>query len=256
MFIKNFIIMKKTTPTRRAYNGSTPGMIISISKIADHALNHAERLFEADTTLTAAYLADLRKRIDDASRAVLGADNASELRHASIVLRSSTAAAAKELGLTKAWIERKYAAEPLRRGELLDGLGFTDFYKKAVNKHFGNEMMHLLARFDERLGEPLAGELVAAGLPARIAALRKLAASYSAEHISHKVEKTRRKVLTSEDLILLNGLYAETLAVGKLAVKVFENDPEIREGFVFQRTTAAARNNGQNGGQPANKDAA
>ena len=249
--------MKKITRTRRAFSGSTPGMIISISKIAEHALNYAARLLEVDTTLTAAYLADLRKRIDDASRAVLGADNVSLLRHASIALRSSTEAAAKELGLTKAWIERKYAAEPLRRGELLDGLGFTDFYKKAVNKHFGNEMMHLLARFDERLDEPLEQELIAAGLPAaRIATLRKLAASYSAESISHKFEKTRRKVLTSEDLILLNGLYAETLAVGKLAAKVFENDPEIREGFVFQRTTAAARNTGQNGGQPASKDAA
>ncbi len=80
----------------------------------------------------------------------------------------------------------------------------------------------------------------------RLARLHKLAAEYSSQKASQKAHKGHRSELTEEDTILLNGLFGEAMAIGRLAQILFRSDPSTKATFTYDKTPTR-RKNGEDG---------
>jgi len=216
-------------------------MLVGIATITESALAHAAELQDADASFSEAYFRDLRTRIDAAAHTVLGADNAAALRAATLDLHDAADQAARELGLTKTWIESKYAGSPARRDELLNNLGFKRLYTAAVNKKQQEELGQLLERVSQGIDAGLAAEFASAGLPeTRVRTIRSLAATFNLKNVHQETQKGRRTERTAEDLATLNALYSEVIGVSKLARHLFRDRPVIQAAFVYDNTAPAA----------------
>ncbi len=225
---------------KRAYNVADAVMLISSGTIIKSAKDHAEALETTDSTFTAGFFEEQERRIETAIHDILGADNAADLRQATYVLEEAHAATIKELGLTKTLIERKYAATPARRDELLNTLGFDSLYARASggNQHVMGE---LLSRFDSNLTPSIQDELIGKGLPkARLTALRTAATAnegYTGKNMIQEGQKDTRTELSNSDIEALNGIYAMVTDVCAMAQRQFNNEPALRDRFIFSRVS-------------------
>jgi hypothetical protein len=236
---KQFSIMQSNTnKVKRKYNCKDSEMLIGASVITDSGLQNVQQLEEADTSYNTKAITALHNNIDTAIRDILGADNAAALRQKSIDLTAKHEEALQNLSLTKVLIENKYSKTPVRRDELLTNLGFTPFYKSAA-KGTQEAMGHLLSRFDFSLTPILETELLAQGLPpARIKALRALAAVYTTTNVQQEGTKNNRSILTDDNINTLNDLYDQIIALCKMGQRVFAKGTALHDSYVFGQVVA------------------
>ncbi|MEO8786450.1 MAG: hypothetical protein ABI378_05240 [Chitinophagaceae bacterium] len=227
-----------TTLPAREFSTSAASMIVGIGAITTSAMAHQTELVKEDTSLTKAYLQDLKSRIDDAGQTILGHDNAKDLRDATADLHIDTHTALEALGSMLNTIKNKYGKDTHRRDEILTNLGFTALYTAASNKD-QQAIGQLLSRANIALSagdSKLAKELTAKGMnQSRIDTVNTLAGTYTMSNTGQEATKGDKKILSAADVAVLNGLYHETMIVAKTARHYFRNDSALRDLFVFSK---------------------
>lgn len=231
--------MQQMKKVKRRYTNSDASMLIAASTIIMGAIKDSEQLMEGDTTYTPEYLQTFYARIGTESADIIGTNNIVEQRIQTMKLVEAHKKGIHELGLTKIFIGNKYAADPERRDELLTNLGFKEWYAGAVDEN-QQAMGELLISFNENLTPALEQELTGKGMPQkRVTLLRSLAGTYNESNVLQEEKKGAHLILTEGEIIRLNAIYDEVIALCKMAQLLFDDSPAIKARYIYDRIVRA-----------------
>ena len=114
--------------TERIYNTKDVDMLLSIETIIDSAIANKTFLQSKRSNWADPYFQDIKIQINKIVRDNLGVDSAKELRQATITVKEIQTNALTDLAEIKVQIEQDFKAQPDRKHEILNQLGFTTYY--------------------------------------------------------------------------------------------------------------------------------
>ena len=120
------------------YNVKTVDFLIASDTIIDSAIANQPFLETKRATWKMAYFQDIKTQINQAIQNHLGLDSAKELRESSQVVYTIVAQALVALAEVKVQIEEDFKDTPSQKIEILNTLGFSNYFfnaRKATRKH-------------------------------------------------------------------------------------------------------------------------
>ena len=217
---------------QRKYKAKDVDMVIAISTIISNAKGKQEFLQTKRSTFTLDYFTQLETEIDAAVQQYLGADNARELRNATISLYAIQQEALRLASEIKLQIQLDFGDTA---AELLNNLSFTTYWARARKKD-QEALIDLLFRFKTNLTPELRTRMIAKGtIAADIDGLIARADLLRATDTSQESYKTSRSIATEEAIIAFNGIYEKAMSVSKMATMFYKGNSTHQSLFSFNK---------------------
>ena len=134
------------TPTRK-YPTSDVVMLTSSATIVDNAIAHKPFLVSKRATWADPFLPNLLARINTAVQTYIGVDSAKTLRNATQSVQALQTNSLGKLSEFNVQITQDFKKVATRKNEILNTLGFKDFYQDAYKNKSQEALINLLFQF-------------------------------------------------------------------------------------------------------------
>jgi hypothetical protein len=230
-----------TTQIIRKFKGSDVDMLTTTSVIIENAITNETFLVSKRSIWAAPFFSNIGTRIDAAVSKYIGVDTAKNLRKATAALKGIQAKALDILGLLNVEITEDFKKTPERRDELLNTLGFKEYYRDASAKNQA-ALINLLFKFKQNMDATTKAEMVAKGADETdITAIIGFADTLHAANVTQESFKTKRPAITAEAITEFNAIYDDVIAVAKIAAKLFKDNAALKDSFNYSKILAAQK---------------
>ena len=217
------------------YNVKTVDFLIASDTIIDSAIANQPFLETKRATWKMAYFQDIKTQINQAIQNHLGLDSAKELRESSQVVYTIVAQALVALAEVKVQIEEDFKDTPSQKIEILNTLGFSNYFFNA-RKGDQEALINLLYQFKTNLTQTLNDQIVAKGTAQTTL---DSVVSYSDElknaDVFQEGKKGTRKELTAAAINEFNNIYDKIISITRISTKFFKNDKAKSDQFSFTK---------------------
>ncbi|HBL33264.1 MAG TPA: hypothetical protein DDZ96_05520 [Porphyromonadaceae bacterium] len=221
----------------RIYQGKDVEMLTTCNIMIDNAIADLPFLSSKRSTWTIEFFTGIKTRISNAFQNYLGIDPKAEVHAATEVVEKLCNDALIDLSEVKTQIGEDYKSNRLRRDEILKALGYATFWKRASKKD-QEAIAELLSHFATGLTEELKTEFTATGIATetldRIVAAAKDETVQQA-NVKQETLKGDSKDISAEVVTEFNGIYSQTISIGKIATSFHRGDPLMREKFSYSK---------------------
>ena len=225
--------------TERIYNTKDVDMLLSIETIIDSAIANKTFLQSKRSNWADPYFQDIKIQINKIVRDNLGVDSAKELRQATITVKEIQTNALTDLAEIKVQIEQDFKAQPDRKHEILNQLGFTTYYALATTRD-QEGLINLLFQYNTNLTPALKSEIVAKGIAAAaLDAINAYAQTLKDADVFQEGTKGTRKEITSETIQIFNDIYSTVSSIAVISAKFFKTDAVKKDQFSFLKVSKA-----------------
>jgi hypothetical protein len=215
-------------------------MLTAISTVVENAIKNKAAIIAKRATWADPFLPNLKARIDTVVQTYLGIDTAKELRNATQTLVVIQNTALDKLSFFQLQIKQDFKKNPIRRDEILNTLGFNDYYAQAYKNDSQDALINLLYQFKKNMDATLKAEITTKGTDAAsITEIVSFADSLKNSNVSQETFKSNRTVLTEQATIVFNDLYDDVIAVGTISAGVFKKDKALKETFSYTKLANA-----------------
>ena len=215
-------------------------MITAISTVVENAIKNKAAIVAKRATWVDPFLPNLKARIDTVVQTYLGVDSAKDLRNATQALIATQNTALDKLSFFQLQIKQDFKKAPIRRDEILNLLGFNDYYKQAYKNDSQDALINLLYQFKKNMDATLKAEITGKGTDvASITEIIGFADTLKNSNVSQETFKSNRTVLTEQATNVFNDLYDDVIAVGRISAGVFKKDKAIKETFSYTKLANA-----------------
>ncbi len=218
----------------RIYSGSDVAMLTVCSVIVDNALEDQDYLSCRRTGWEPPYFEEQKKKVENGFT-ILGFDNTSGQRQATLAVLRIQKEALKELGDVKVQIEEDFKQDKSDRDDLLNRLGYAPFYRQASKKD-QNALVELLYQFRENLTESLRAGIEAKGTsPKSLDAIVSYADRMKSANVTQEKLKGISKTLTEKDIIALNDIYGTVISIARIARRFYQGNPAKQGQYSYTK---------------------
>lgn len=230
---------------KRNYKGSNAEMLTAIAAIVQAAIDNQTELAAKRASWADPFFPNLQKEIDDAVKTYLGADSAKNLRQSTAVVEQIQTAAISDLTEVKVQIERDFRKNKTTRDELLNALGYKNYFTAARQKDQG-ALVQLLYRFKQSLTPAVQTQLTANGIDAStLTAIAGFANQLNTANVSQESFKSSRKTSTDAAVTALNAIFNKAMDVSVIAATLFKSDKAKQQRFNYTKVLKAQQGGGQ-----------
>ncbi len=242
--------MPNTQPNpTRDYSCKDAELLIAGESILAAAIDNKAALQKKRANWTDQYFADLKDRIDHASKTYLGVDSAKALRENTKKLMTLISPVQESLAELKVQIKEDFKDEPSRRDEILRTLGYTD-YDRSQKRGDQEALIALLARFAQNMSPSLIDEIVAKGTSKdTIEAILASGDDIRKADVAQEFSKGERPESTAVRVAELNAIYQQIISICKLSTAFLKGNKAAQDLFSFNKVV------GNINGQPRKKKA-
>jgi len=231
-----------TVEIKRKYNHSDIVMLTSSSTIVENAITHKTFLVSKRATWADPFLPNLKTRIDTLVQTYIGVDSAKSLRTSTQALLSVQTTALEKLSFFKVQIEEDFKKVPVRKTEILNLLGFNDFYQDASKNKSQDAIINLLYQFKKNMDATLKTEITAKGTAATsIDEIIAFADTLKNANVTQETYKSNRPAITEQAIIAFNDLYDDIISIGRISSRAYTKDKAIKESFSYSKLAAAQK---------------
>ena len=221
----------------RIYNTKDVDMLLAIETIIDSAIANKTFLQTKRSNWADPYFQDIKAQINTIIQDNLGVDSAKELRQATIAVKAIQTNALIDLAEIKVQIEQDFKAQPDRKSEILNQLGFTTYYAQATTRD-QEGLINLLFQYNTNLTPALKAEIVAKGTAAAaLDAINAYAQTLKDTDVFQEGTKGTRKEITSETIQIFNEIYGTVSSIAIIAAKFFKTDAAKKDQFSFAKVS-------------------
>ena len=229
------------TPTRK-YSTSDVVMLTSSATIVENAILHKAFLVSKRATWADPFLPNLLARINTAVQTYIGVDSAKNLRLATQSVQALQVNALNKLSEFNVQITQDFKKVPTRKNELLNTLGFNDFYQDAYKNKSQEALINLLFQFKKNMDAALKTEITAKGTSATsIAEIIAFADTLNNANVNQETYKSNRPAITVAAINTFNDIYDDVINVATISAKFFKEDKAIKDSFSFSKISAAQK---------------
>ena len=227
---------------KRKFKHSEVIMLTSSSTIVENAIIHKTFLISKRSTWADPFFANTKTRIDNLVQTFLGVDSAKTLRNATQAVIAIQTNALESLRLFKVQVEQDFKKTPIRRNEILNTLGFSDYFKDASQNKSQDTLVKLLFQFKKNMDAPLKTEITGRGTDAAsIVEIISFADALNASNVNQETYKSNRPVITQQAIKEFNSLYDDVIAIATISAKFFAKDKAIKDTFSYSKLVAAQK---------------
>lgn len=238
------------TPKKK-YTVKTVDFLIASDTIIDSAIANQPFLETKRSNWKISFFQDIKTQINQAIQNHLGLDSAKELREASQVVYTIVTQALIALAEVKVQIEEDFKDTPSQKNEILNTLGFSNYFFNA-RKGDQEALINLLYQFKTNLTQTLNDQIVAKGTAqATIDAVTSYSDELKNADVLQEGKKGTRKELTAAAINEFNNIYDKIISITRIAAKFYKTDKAKTDQFSF---TKVAKN--INNTKPPKKQAA
>ena len=221
----------------RIYKTKDVDMLLTIETIIDSAIANKTFLQTKRSNWADPYFDNIKKEINTIIQENLGVDSAKELRQATIAVKTIQANALTDLAEIKVQIEQDFKAQPDRKSEILNQLGFTSYYTQATTRD-QEGLINLLFQYNTNLTPALKAEIVAKGTAAAaLDAINTYAQTLKDADVFQEGTKGTKKEITSETIQIFNNIYSTVLSIAVISAKFFKTDTAKKDQFSFAKVS-------------------
>ena len=221
----------------RIYKTKDVDMLLTIETIIDSAIANKTFLQTKRSNWADPYFDNIKKEINTIIQENLGVDSAKELRQATIAVKTIQANALTDLAEIKVQIEQDFKAQPDRKSEILNQLGFTSYYTQATTRD-QEGLINLLFQYNTNLTPTLKAEIVAKGTAAAaLDAINTYAQTLKDADVFQEGTKGTKKEITSETIQIFNNIYSTVLSIAVISAKFFKTDTAKKDQFSFAKVS-------------------
>lgn len=220
------------TSTRK-YKEADAAMLVAAATIIDNAITNKGFLQSKTDICDDTFLEGLQQDIDVAIKKYLGVNGSKALRKSTSLVMNNMRRANILLAEAKFQIEEAFEAEPDKKEEILQELGFTDHFKQAKN---GNQdaMLEMLSTFAENIYGEIEQSVIEKDISSDyINEIKTLAEKLQATE--QEDTKAGRLPVTQEGISAFNDIYDSVTGICKIAVKCFKDKPSLKHQFTFNK---------------------
>lgn len=222
---------------QRMYKIKDIDFIITSYTIINSAIDNQTALQTKRANWTLLFFQAIKTQIDQATQDHLGVDSAKELRDATQIVYTITRAALQDLAELKIQIEEDFKNNPVQRKEILNTLGFTNYF---FNARQGDQeaLIDLLHQFKTNLTQQLNDEIVAKGTAqATIDAVINQANALKDADVFQEGKKGTRKEITAAAINEFNNIYEKIISIARISAKIFKTDKAKSDQFSFSNVS-------------------
>ena len=221
----------------RIYKTKDVDMLLTIETIIDSAIANKTFLQTKRSNWADPYFDNIKKEINTIIQENLGIDSAKELRQATMAVKTIQANALTDLAEIKVQIEQDFKAQPDRKSEILNQLGFTSYYTQATTRD-QEGLINLLFQYNTNLTPTLKAEIVAKGTAAAaLDAINTYAQTLKDADVFQEGTKGTKKEITSETIQIFNNIYSTVLSIAVISAKFFKTDTAKKDQFSFAKVS-------------------
>lgn len=213
----------------RNYSYKDVVMLMAAKTILQSMLVYLGELSAARTNWTEAYVANLIRKIDTAIEAFLGLDKKQDLREATELLNLIRIPALRDLGFIKTQIEVDFAT---KAGEILKTLGLT----KNLHNISQEDLIEVLYSFKKGMTDEQKTTITEKGAnPVLIDMIIGYADQLQQANLTQEGQKASGKEVSQEAVDTFNEIYNEVIGIGKIASKIYKDNPVRKDQFTFSK---------------------
>ena len=221
----------------RIYKTKDVDMLLTIETIIDSAIANKTFLQTKRSNWADPYFDNIKKEINTIIQENLGIDSAKELRQATMAVKTIQANALTDLAEIKVQIEQDFKAQPDRKSEILNQLGFKSYYTQATTRD-QEGLINLLFQYNTNLTPTLKAEIVAKGTAAAaLDAINTYAQTLKDADVFQEGTKGTKKEITSETIQIFNNIYSTVLSIAVISAKIFKTDTAKKDQFSFAKVS-------------------
>ena len=219
----------------RNYSYKDVDMLMTSKTIAGNFKSNISELALVRNDWTEEYATNLVSRIDQTIETHLGIDAKKGLRDATSGLSAIQVAAKRDLSFFKTQIDDDFKAEPAKRDEILNTLGFSK-YLRGVQKGNQESLVQLLYAFKKNMDNSLRNQITAKGLSdTLIGNIVGYANAFMDANTSQESLKLSTKEITQEVVEVFNAIYEEIIGICKKVSNYYQYDAVKKEQFTFSK---------------------
>jgi hypothetical protein len=204
-------------------------MLMAAKTILQSMQNYLSELSMARTNWTIDYVTALILKIDTAIEDFLGLDKKQPLRDATGLLNQIQVPALRDLGFIKTQIEVDFNHEA---AETLKTLGLN----KNLHNISQEGLIELLYSFKKGMTDELKNTMTEKGTnPALIDNITGYATQLQEANLTQEGMKTSTREVSQEAVDTFNSIYDEVIGIGKIASKMYKDDPLKKDQFTFSK---------------------
>lgn len=228
--------------TTRKFSTSDVVMLTSSATIVDNAIIHKTFLVSKRATWADPFLPNLLARINTAVQTYIGVDSAKTLRNATQAVQALQTNALGKLSEFNVQITQDFKKVATRKNEILNTLGFKDFYQDAYKNKSQEALINLLFQFKKNMDATLKTEITAKGTSATsIDEIIAFADTLNNANVNQETYKSNRPAITAAAINTFNDIYDDVINVGTISAKFFKTDKAVKESFSFSKLSAAQK---------------
>lgn len=221
--------------TQRMYSYKDVVMLVACQTIAENFKAHKEEIIAARSVWADPFISNFEARLNKAITTYLGLDPRQELKNATQAFAQIQETAIKDLSFLKTQIEADFAADKTRMNSLLDLLGYRSYWAAARRKD-QQALIQLLYQYRNGLTKAVKTELAAkGGNEVLLSRLAGYADTLKKANVTQETMKGSSKEITEAGTIEFNTIYEQAMAICKISAKVFADNPQVKDKFVFSR---------------------
>jgi hypothetical protein len=226
----------------RNYKLKDVDMLISAATITESAINNKTALQAKRSTWADPFFKDFQTKIDQTIQTHLGVDSAKELREATQIVYSIQANAMRDLAEVKVQIDEDFKQDKAQRTEILNTLGFTNYYIGVRSKD-QEALINLLYQFKTNLTTQLKTTIVNKGTAAEsLETILNYADTLKNANVTQEGNKGTRKEITLQAIKAFNEIYDQAISIAKIAAKIFIDNPALKDQFSFNKVSKNLNN--------------
>lgn len=227
---------------KRYYKGNDADMLTAISSIVQAGKDYQEKLAARRPSWAEPFFTNLQKEIDLVVKTYMCTNSAKKLWLSTQLVQQIHVAAINNLEEIKVQIERNFRKDKITRDELLDELGYQNFFKAARKKDQG-ALVQLLYRFKKALTADVHEQLTAKGInPDALTTVLAFADMLYNANVAKEAFKGSRKASTDAAIIAFNEIYGRVMDVAVIVVKFLKYDEAKQERFNYSKVLEAQQN--------------
>lgn len=219
----------------RNYSYKDVDMLLTSKIIARNFKLNISELSGVRNDWTEVYATNLVFRIDQTIETHLGIDAKKGLRDATSGLSSIQVSAKRDLSFFKTQIDEDFKAEPAKRDEILNTLGFSK-HLRGVQKGNQESLVQILYAFRKNMDDTLRSQITAKGLSdTLIGNIIGYANAFMQANISQESLKLSTKEITQEVVEVFNAIYDEIIGICKKVSNYYQYDAVKKQQFTFSK---------------------
>jgi hypothetical protein len=220
-------------------------LLVAALTVCENFSANSEALIAEQSQWADPYIADFKKLIENFLAKYFGISSKKDLKDATRVVETVRKKAYEDLSIIKAEIVRNYNGQTSRKEAVLERLGYKTYWDK-VRQHSQSDTISLLFSFFNNLTPELRAELEGKNInKARMDNIISLKQTLSDANITQEKLKGSSKLDTAETQAALNEIYDKAISICDIAKRLFHNDPQRKDLFVFSKLVKAQESAGQ-----------